>query len=75
MNAPFDTLALKDALKDTPLGEAGAAVLARAIADVAMSEVATKSDVRDAVHSMTVRLGGMIAGAVAVLGLLITLHS
>jgi hypothetical protein len=40
-----------------------------------MSDVATKSDIREAVHTMTVRLGAMIAGAVAVLGVLISLHS
>jgi len=74
MNAPFDTLAFVNAMETTALGKAGAETLARAIADVAMSDVATKSDIREAVHTLTVRLGAMIAGAVAVLGVVISLH-
>lgn len=47
MNAPFDTLALKAALETTPLGSDGAEAVARAIADIAMADVATKRDLTE----------------------------
>jgi len=72
MTAPFDTLALAKALELTPLGKDGAEALARAMADVAMADLATKSDLEKAVHQLTVRgfsalvaLAGLLVGAFA----------
>ena len=74
MNATFDTLAFSDRLKAAGASEELSDALARAIQDVAMNDVATKADIREAVHNMTVRVGAMIGGAVALLGVLISLH-
>jgi len=38
-----------------------------------MKDVPSQSDVREAVHTMTVRFGVMLASAVAILGALISL--
>jgi hypothetical protein len=74
MNAPFDTLAFVSAIKETVLGETGAVKLARAIADVAMPQLATKHDLETAVSQLeramlrqTITLGAMVAGVGGVL--------
>jgi len=70
VTAPFDTLALAKALELTPLGKDGAEAMARAMAEIAMQDVATKSDIERAVHTLTVRgfgalvaLGGILLAA------------
>jgi hypothetical protein len=73
-HAVFDTLAFAKRLQDAGLKKEVSEAIASAIQDVAMSNVATKADVREAVHDMTVRMGALIAGAVAVLGFIITLN-
>ncbi|MEO5867226.1 MAG: hypothetical protein ABIS14_12710 [Sphingomonas sp.] len=73
MNAPaFDTLALAQRLTAAGLPRDVANALSSAMADVAMRDVATKADLRDAVHTLTVRgfaglttLAGILAGAFA----------
>ncbi|SDA14748.1 hypothetical protein [Sphingomonas sp. NFR15] len=73
MTAPFDTLALAEALKGTPLGKDGAEAVARAMADVAMADVATKRDLTElgdrlerAMLRQTIALGGIVAAIAAV---------
>lgn len=77
MTVQIDTLALAEALKDVGLKGSGDGV-ARAIQDIAMRDVSSKSEVREAVHTMTVRMGLMIGGStlaliIAVVGSLISL--
>jgi hypothetical protein len=67
----FDTHAFASKLRTAGFDEGQAAAVTYAIRDIAMSNVATKNDVTNAVHSMTLRLGAMLAGAVAVLGVII----
>lgn len=68
----FDTLALADALTGTALGEDGARVVARAIADIAMSDAATKRDLTElgdrlerAMLRQTISLGVIVPAALA----------
>ena len=79
MAAQIDTLALATALKDAGLKGSGDAV-ARAMQDIVMSDVPSNSDVREAVHTMTVRIGIMVGGStlaliVAVVAALISLSN
>ncbi len=72
MSAQVDTLALSQALKAAGLSASGEAV-ARAMQDIAMRDMPSNSDLREAIHTMTVRVGLMLAGAVAILGALISI--
>lgn len=78
MTIAFDTLAFAHRLEEAGLDRKISEAVASAIQDVAMSQVATKGDVREAVreavHTMTVRTGAMIGAAVAILGVLVSLH-
>jgi hypothetical protein len=82
MNAPFDTLALVKALEATSLGKDGAEALARAIADVAMADVATKRDLDELGNRLergmlrqTIALGGIVAAVVGFGGAVLKLFS
>ena len=55
MTAPFDTLAFAQRLETAGLDRQVSEAVASAMADVAMREVATKSDLRDVIHTLTVR--------------------
>lgn len=71
MNAPaFDTLAFADEMQAAGVARPVAEALARAMNGIAMRDVATKADLRKAVHSLTVRgftglaaLGGLLLAA------------
>jgi uncharacterized protein with von Willebrand factor type A (vWA) domain len=69
----FDTHAFASKLRTAGFDEGQAAAVTYAIRDIAMSNVATRNDVKEAVHSMTVRIGAAAAFIVAALGALITL--
>jgi len=82
MSAHVDTLKLAKALEDAGHKPAMAQGMARAISDIAMRDVPSSSDVREAVreavHTMTVRVGLMIGSStlaliVAVVGSLVSL--
>jgi hypothetical protein len=62
MPAQIDTLALSQALKGAGL-KASADGVARAMQDIAMRDAPSNSDIREAVHTMTVRMGIMVAGS------------
>lgn len=67
MNAAFDTLAFSNRLKAAGVPAKHSEAIATAIQEVAMAEVATKSDVREAVHTLTIR---GFAAAVSIVGAL-----
>lgn len=82
MPAHVDTLELSKAFENAGHRPAMAQGMTRAISDIAMSDVPSSSDVREsvreAVHTMTVRVGLMIGGStlaliVAVVGSLVSL--
>ncbi|MCW1428516.1 hypothetical protein [Novosphingobium sp. JCM 18896] len=70
MPAHIDTLRLAKAFEEAGQKPALAQGMARAISDVAMKDVPSQSDLREAIHTMTVRVGIMIAGST--LALIIT---
>lgn len=77
MPAHVDTLALSKALEEVGYKPTMAQGTARAISDVAMKDVPSQSDLREAVHTMTVRVGIMIGAStlaliIAVVGALIS---
>lgn len=74
MTAKIDTLALSQAIRDAGLS-ASADALSRAIQDIVMRDVPSSGDLREAMHTMTVRFGLMLAGAVAILSAVITLQN
>lgn len=69
----FDTHAFLSKLRSAGFDEGQAEAVTYAIRDIAMSNVATKNDLKDAVHSITVRMGAVAAFIVAALGVVITL--
>jgi uncharacterized protein with von Willebrand factor type A (vWA) domain len=76
MNAriEFDTHAFAAKLRDAGFDEGMASAVTYAIRDIAMSNVATRHDLKDAVHAMTLRLGAVAVFIVGALGVLISIH-
>lgn len=77
MSVQIDTLTLAGAFKDAGLKRSGEE-MTRAIQDGAMRDVPSNADIRDAVHTMTVRVGIMVGGStlaliIAIVGALISL--
>jgi hypothetical protein len=77
MPAQIDTLELSAALKAAGLKASGDGV-ARAMQDIAMRDVPSQSELREAVHLMSVRMGIMIGAStlalmIAIIGALISL--
>jgi len=79
MSLTFDTLGFAKHLRDAGIDRDHAEAHATAARDFIMSELVTKTDLREAMLTLTVRIGGMVAGsvglAVAVLAFLIRTHS
>lgn len=78
MGAQIDTLELANALEMAGQKPSMAQGVARAMQDIAMRDVPSNNDIREAVHTMTVRVGLMVGGStlaliVAVIGSLISL--
>ncbi len=77
MNAAFDTLAFAKRLKAAGMPAEQSEAFATAIQEVAMAEVATKEhvsqEVRDAVHTLTVRGFGAAIAVVSILAIIIKL--
>ena len=64
---PFDTLDFSRRLREGGFSAEQAETMADALKSSAMTELATKTDLRDLEHRMTVKLGAMMA---AIAGLL-----
>jgi len=64
---PFDTLDFTRRLRDGGFSAQQAETMADALKTSAMTELATKTDLRELEHRMTVKLGAMMA---AIAGLL-----
>jgi len=64
---PFDTLDFSRRLREGGFSPQQAETMADALKTSAMTELATKTDLRDLEHRMTVKLGAMMA---AIAGLL-----
>lgn len=79
MPAHVDTLALSKALEAAGLSIPSANGAARAIQDIAMKDAASQSDLDKALHTMSVRLGVMLATgfgvSTAIIGVLISLFA
>ena len=78
MPAQIDTLALSKAIEASGVSPSISTGVTRAMQDIAMKDVPSSSDVREAVHTMTVRIGIMIGAStlalvVAVVGSLISI--
>ena len=75
--AIFDTLEVARRLQPV-FNRDQAEALTRALNEVALTNVATKNDVKDAVHTLTVRIGSAIVVgltlATTILGAIITLN-
>lgn len=74
MNAQFDTLAFSHRLEAAGMNRKQSEAIASALQEVAMAEVATKTDIKDAVQTLTVRgfaasvtIVGVIAAIVKIL--------
>lgn len=68
----FDTLAFAERLQGAGMSVELSRALSHAMQDIAMQDVATKADLKDAVHTLTVRgfaalatLGGLLLAALA----------
>jgi hypothetical protein len=74
----FNTLALAKRLAAAGMDPRQAEALAEALHDIVFDTLATKNDLRELelrlTHSLTVRMGAMIAAATAILGALNILH-
>ena len=66
MGMPFDTLKLARRLESAGFPAQQAGDMAEAIAE-AVSQLATKADLRDLEQRMTIKFGGMIVVAVGVI--------
>lgn len=74
MPAHIDTLALAKVIQEAGFTPSMSDGLARAMQDIAMKDVPSQADVREAVHQLTVRMGAAAVFIVTVLGVLITLN-
>lgn len=76
--AIFDTLEFTKRLRAAKFSQDQAEAMVRALNEVALTNVATKHDVKDAVHTLTVRIGSAIVVgltlATTILGAIITLN-
>ena len=70
MSTAFDTLAFANRLETAGMNRKQSEAMATAVQEIVMADIATKSDLRDAVHTLTVR--GFTA-AVAIVGLVAAL--
>lgn len=70
----FDTHAMASKLRAAGFNEAMASAVTYAVRDIAMSNVATRSDVKDAVHSMTIRLGAVAVFIITAIGVIVTIN-
>jgi hypothetical protein len=70
MTAIFDTLSFAEKLTEAGMDPKQSKAFAQAMHDVAFAEVATKTDLRDAVQSLTLR---GIAASVVIVGALATI--
>lgn len=73
MTAIFDTLAFAHRMEESGMDRRQSEALASAMQEIAMAEVATKADVRDAVHTITVRGFAAAVTIIAVLAAIIKL--
>ncbi len=69
----FDTLGYFEKLKAVGVPEEQAKVQAGALRELIEDKLATKQDLKELEYRLTIRLGGMIAAAVAVLAALMAL--
>ena len=69
----FDTLGYFEKLKAVGVPEEQAKVQAGALRELIEDKLATKQDLKELEYRLTIRFGGMIAAAVAVLAALIAL--
>lgn len=73
MAATFDTLTYAKRLKQAGFTEQQAEAQAEALRAVVDENLATKQDLKDLETRLTLRLGGLIVGATAVLAVLMKL--
>ena len=69
----FDTLGHFEKLKSAGMPEAHAKALVEVLREVIEDKLATKQDLKELEYRLTIRFGGMLAAAVAVLAALIVL--
>ena len=81
----FDTLAFVERLESAGMAKPQAAVVAKAIHEVAFEQLVTKNDLaltanqlrlelRELEQRLTIRMGGMAAATITILGALIAFH-
>ena len=70
----FDTLAFVKRLSAAGMESRQAEALAEALTAHAFDELATKHDLKDLELRLTMRMGGLAAATIAILGALITLN-
>lgn len=73
MQVEFDTHAMATKLQKAGFKAEMAEAVTYAIRDIAMTNVATHNDVKEAVQTMTLRVGAMLAFGITALGVLIAL--
>lgn len=73
MNASFDTLTFAERLQASGMRKAMAEGVAHAIQDIAMQDVATRADLREAVHTLTLHMGVMLGVGLGVVVAIISL--
>lgn len=71
MNAPFDTLTFSKRLEDAGLSRPVSEALSTAMQDIALRDIATKSDLDELANKLTMRGIAGLTAAVAVLGTII----
>lgn len=71
----FDTLAYAKKLKEVGFTEQQAEVQAETLREIIDTNLATKRDLKDMEKNIIIKIGGMLAAAVAILSILITLLS
>ncbi|MEW6488356.1 MAG: DUF1640 domain-containing protein [Thermodesulfobacteriota bacterium] len=71
--AAFDTLQYAKKLRAVGFTEEQAEVQAEALADIIVSELDTKRDLRELEYRLIIRLGGMIVVAIGIVATLVKL--
>ncbi len=69
----FDTLEYSKKLKAAGFTEQQAEIQAEALADMFENQIATKRDLRELEYRLLIRLGGMLAAAIAIVAAIVKL--
>jgi hypothetical protein len=69
----FDTLEYAKKLKAAGFTEQQAEIQAEALADMFENQIATKRDLRELEYRLLIRLGGMLAAAIAIVAAIVKL--